>query len=146
MIMNEHEMALFSKHIDTDCGCDCWEWTGSRNKQGYGQFKYRNTTQLAHRLSWMNYFGTTEADVLHKCGNTFCVNPNHLYLGSDSDNQRDIYKEGRRFRKLTLDEVKQIKRTIHKYTNRELAEAFGCSHTHISSIRNGHKWAWVEAE
>jgi hypothetical protein len=146
MIMNDHEKKLFSSHVDTNAENGCMEWTGSISKQGYGICHLHGKTLLAHRVSWANYYGIPKGDVLHKCGNKACVSPYHLYVGDDSDNQRDIYKEGRRFRKLTLEEVKQIKRTLHKYDNHELAEAFNCSHNHISSIRNGHKWAWVEVD
>jgi hypothetical protein len=80
---------------------DCWLWTGSKMK-GYGHigtgYRYEGTkTYLAHRISWNIHFGDIPEGmcVLHKCNNPSCVNPSHLYLGTQKDNANDREIGGR---------------------------------------------------
>src|SRR5689334_12116829 len=77
----------------------CWEWKGSRSKpMGYGRITTRNgSVELAHRISWMLFRGDipTGQYVLHHCDNPPCVNPEHLFLGTYSDNNLDMAHKGR---------------------------------------------------
>lgn len=77
----------------------CWEWTGARNRDGYGATGILGATS-AHRASWILHFGPIPAgmNVLHKCDNPPCVNPDHLFLGTHSDNMKDCWQKGRRKR------------------------------------------------
>src|SRR6185369_231459 len=70
---------------------DCWDWTGSLRGGGYGQIKVGPKLWDAHRYSWTLHFGEIPNGmwVLHKCDNRKCVNPEHLYLGTALDNNRD---------------------------------------------------------
>lgn len=74
----------------------CWEWLGSKIN-GYGQFYYEGKNYRAHRLSYKIFIGPTPDDlfVCHKCDNPGCVNPKHLFLGTNSDNQKDCVAKGR---------------------------------------------------
>ncbi len=81
----------------------CWEWVGLKHKQGYGRmrikaegYKYRKAL-LSHRVSWEIHNGPIpdKMFVLHKCDNTSCVNPQHLFIGDQFDNMRDMVKKGR---------------------------------------------------
>jgi len=78
---------------------ECWLWTGSRTKQGYGQIalgEVRNRPELAHRVAWTLTFGATGAlYVLHRCDVRPCVNPAHLFLGTTRDNALDMVAKGR---------------------------------------------------
>lgn len=80
--------------IDTPC----WEWTGSLTK-GYGYIGINNCTknEYAHRLSWIMAYGEIpdKLHVLHKCDNSKCVNPDHLWIGTNKDNQQDMIRKGR---------------------------------------------------
>lgn len=77
-------------------GTPCWVWTAC-TIHGYGQIKYRNKVWLAHRLSWLFEHGELPEGlgVLHKCDNPPCVRPEHLYVGTQTDNTRDMKERGR---------------------------------------------------
>lgn len=75
----------------------CWEWQKSKNPCGYGQLKYRGILERAHRISWIVFKGSIPEgmSVLHTCDNPGCVNPNHLWLGTQGDNMKDMHNKGR---------------------------------------------------
>lgn len=80
----------------------CWEWTGSlmtRSDEGhrYGSFYYGGRSELAHRVSWLISRGPIPEGlwVLHRCDNPGCVNPDHLFLGTQTDNMQDCARKGR---------------------------------------------------
>lgn len=78
----------------------CWEWIGRRNKKGYGNFDMEDIKETcAHRASWIFFRGEIPKGlhVLHHCDNPCCVNPNHLFLGTNQDNVDDKMKKGRYF-------------------------------------------------
>ncbi len=95
--MNDHKEEIMTEHkrfwekvekSNNDC---CWLWTASKNHGGYGQFWVRNTFIRAHRYAYeLSYGPIPEGKLcLHKCDIQGCVNPNHLYLGTQSDNMYD---------------------------------------------------------
>lgn len=80
----------------------CWLWTGCKNRLGYGDFWVgRGKHMNAPRVSWMFHYGEIldNMDVLHRCDNPPCVNPEHLFLGTQEDNMRDCFLKGRLFPK-----------------------------------------------
>ena len=82
-------------HVDV-----CWEWQASCDRGGYGQFGYEGKMAKAHRMAMFlsgklaELKGNKTNLVLHRCNNKRCVNPNHLYVGTDLDNMRDALKAG----------------------------------------------------
>ena len=85
---------------------NCWNWTASCATNGYGQLVIRENGKqkrwTAHRLSWFIHFGLIPKGegfhgtcVLHHCDNRKCVNPDHLFLGTNKDNIRDCVAKGR---------------------------------------------------
>lgn len=77
---------------------DCWEWNAFKTKKfGYGAFRLNGRMHNAHRISWLLSRGEIPAGicVLHKCDNPPCVNPAHLFLGTQADNVKDCKAKGR---------------------------------------------------
>ena len=73
---------------------DCWFWTASKTKQGYGMFSYEGKSIPAHRFAYMTYVGDIEdTKIVHQsCNNTYCVNPEHLYLTTKSETRNKFYE------------------------------------------------------
>ena len=76
---------------------ECWEWAGSQNGDGYGLFWWNKKVEKAHRASYKINIGTIPdgMHVLHTCDNPSCVNPDHLFIGTNTDNVNDKVKKGR---------------------------------------------------
>ena len=73
---------------------DCWFWAASKTKQGYGMFSYDGRSIPAHRFAYIAYKGPIEQNkIVHQsCNNTYCVNPDHLYLTTKSETRNKFYE------------------------------------------------------
>jgi hypothetical protein len=76
---------------------ECWEWNGARTSSGYGSFKFKGKRYVASRASWEIHFGQVPSGlyVCHHCDNPGCVRPDHLFIGTSSDNMLDASSKGR---------------------------------------------------
>jgi len=77
---------------------ECWLWTGAKTgTMRYGGFRLNGKQMNAHRASWIIHNGPilNSLHCLHKCDNPPCVNPSHLFLGTNLDNMRDRHLKGR---------------------------------------------------
>jgi hypothetical protein len=125
----------------------CWEWAGSKRKDGYGQIALTKKSMLAaHRVSYQLHFGEIPKNlcVCHICDNPSCVNPKHLFLGTHADNCEDKVKKYRSRKKLTPDLVSKI-REDYLLTPRHngLAKKYGVSRETILAITKRKTWKYV---
>lgn len=130
----------------------CWLWTGTINRGGYGRIKVKGKAFSAHRISWELHNGPIPRGmcVLHKCDVPACVNPGHLWLGTNKDNSQDALKKGRLKTKegedngqskLTWLKVKKI-RILRKsgQSHEGLAQRFGVSKSAVHRACNYLTW------
>ncbi len=76
----------------------CWLWTGARRERGYGRVRWEGRIRSAHHIALYLRTGVMATDrdlVLHRCDEPSCVNPDHLYIGTQRDNMRDRFARGR---------------------------------------------------
>lgn len=131
---------FWSKVKKTD---SCWLWT-AKTDGGYGRFWYEGRLVGAHRFSWLLANDEMPSlHVLHKCDNPLCVNPDHLFLGTDKDNHLDRDIKGKNGRAiLTQDQVKDIINSQEKQN--KLAERYGVHESQISRIKRNKAWRHVQ--
>lgn len=133
----------------------CWNWIGgSFTKDGYGQIGIDGQMRRSNRISFLINKGKIGEGkyVLHKCNNRKCVNPEHLYLGTQFENMRDALKIGSLSSKgekngrskITKKDVLKI-RELYKLGQKqiELAEIFGIARSTISHIIRGYTWKHI---
>lgn len=135
---------------NVDKSKDCWTWKGCKSRFGYGEFYANKKTYRAHRLAYELSHGDIPDGlfVLHRCDNPTCVNPDHLFVGTHSDNMKDAANKGRicgemnSFSKLTWNEVNEIRRlySLRVYSMGSIARKFGVSKASISNIVKNKLW------
>jgi len=143
---------LYDRVVETIRGC--WEWTGSKGKNGYGRVWDGKQTRFAHRVVYELELGPIPSgmDVLHRCDNPPCVRLSHLFLGNDRDNMLDASDKGRISRgtrhnsHLTEDDVRALRATVKncEASISGAARAYGISQSTASLIVNRKTWRWVE--
>lgn len=136
---------------------DCWLWTAGKIRQGYGRFRVDGKGYLSHRFVYILTHGTLSDDicVLHSCDNPSCVRPDHLFLGTKTDNAADRDKKGRASggklvgetngsARLTADQVREIRyrHTIGESTP-VIAVRFCISRGHVNDIVRHKKWKHI---
>jgi hypothetical protein len=139
---------------------ECWIWTASTNGRGYGQLGRGGRGDgyvYAHRYSWELSNGSIPngMSVLHRCDQSRCVNPDHLFLGTQKDNMRDASRKGRLAvgtrvcgeatgtAKLTALDIRIIRRLSGRLLQREIAEMFHIAQTNVSMIVQRHSWRHI---
>lgn len=118
----------------------CWNWTGRLGHYGYAHLSVNGDGQRAHRLSYELYVGSIPEGMLvcHRCDNRKCVNPDHLFLGTNADNMRDMAAKWRCRSKLTAEQVRQIR--ADGRILKEIAKDFGVSPSNICRVKKGEYW------
>lgn len=131
----------------------CWFWMGALDKDGYGIFTLKGKKTPAHVAAYTLSLGDLKESnyVLHKCNKTSCVNPNHLYQGTQKDNVQDQIKAGTFVQGskngqalLTEDDVKHIREVSSYYNYEYLANAYKVSYHTIWDIIKKRSWKHVK--
>lgn len=151
----KHSGPLSSRYTETESGC--WIWKGSKDACGYGLIFITNPKKLwrAHRYVWTQLRGDIPNRMLlcHRCDTPACVNPDHLFLGTQADNMRDMAIKGRADRtkkqkgerhsqaKLTEADVLRIR--SDKRPRAEVAKEYGVSIAAVSLAARGVTWSHV---
>ena len=144
----------FFSHLTKTRGC--WKWNGSTTQRKDGSAKYgvmyggfgvpRGRHLLAHRVSYLLHYGIPEDGkwILHRCGNSLCVNPKHLYSGTVFDNNQDTVRHGR-FHNMKLNEkkVRWIRRYQDIMSQEKMAKRFKVSTDTIQNVIHRKDWKWV---
>jgi hypothetical protein len=137
----------------------CIEWDGATNHDGYGLILIKGEKIIyVHRLSWELHNGPIPEDknVLHSCDNRPCIRPDHLFLGTQADNVKDMMKKERNRHcpgelngraRLTNANVKEIWGFLGAgATHKKIADYFGCSEPAIWQISQGRTWKHITAQ
>lgn len=157
--MDEKTIARFWSKVDKSG--ECWLWTACQKDTGYGQFRVNGHTRMVHKLSWELHRGPVPGglSVLHDCpggDNPACVNPAHLWLGTQADNMRDMDAKKRRkwgehkgasnpAALLTEDQVRAVRKSFipRKVTAKTLATRYGVTLACVWDILHRRSWTHI---
>jgi len=149
--MKKSVLVRFNEKWVAEPETGCWLWTGAKVK-GYGQLRTNYHLSLASHVSYELHVGEIPdgLQVLHRCDTPACVNPRHLFLGTNLDNRADCVRKGRiakgesiRSSKLTTAQVLEIRSLRGVETLGSIARRFGVCVQAVSSIHVRRNWRHV---
>lgn len=147
--LSDEELWVYMQSKLTRKTDTCWIWLGATHEKGYGQFWFQKKVRPAHVIAFLLSGKVLSPGeyVCHTCDNPSCINPDHLFAGSQYDNMQDMKSKDRSARlagekngrsKLTESQVQEIRIRIDSHS--DLAREFGVSHTTIMKIRKRALW------
>lgn len=154
----EQQVKRFWEYVNKKAKDECWEWTGTKDAYGYGVYSINHVLYKAHRVSYYFENGYVDKNLkcCHKCDNPSCVNPHHLWLGTQRENVLDRHKKGRTVTghlygednpraKLKKEDVLWIRENYNPKTwsTVKLAKRYNVCRTKISQILKRESWVHV---
>jgi hypothetical protein len=148
----------FFQKVEKDGHTGCWVWTGASNPRGYGRVRINDVLRHSHRVSYRFHCGPIPdgVQVNHHCDNPPCVNPDHLYTGTQAENLADAKERGGLVENLPRGDkhhrsvlsARDALAICHLYedtdhTYRSLADLFGVGKGTIQCVLQGDSWAHV---
>ena len=136
----------------TDRSNGCWIWLGAKVTDGYGEIMVNGKQIRTHRLAWELTNGSIPKGmcVCHRCDNPSCINPKHLFLGTNNDNIQDRIKKGRRggpkggenyiSSKLKSFQIKEIRMLKGEMSERKIAEEYHIGKSQVHRIVSKQCW------
>lgn len=170
MIFPEKYIKRFWSRVSIAGANECWKYVGAKGKNKYnritryGKMHIQGKSYATHQFSYILKYGYYEKglSICHTCDNGWCVNPDHLFTGTHTDNMRDMVKKGRLVvfkgeehhnAKLTIHKVKEIRTIIsnsliyngkvRRGVLKDLARKFNVGYSTIVDIRRNHRWKEV---
>lgn len=153
-LRNYTAMSRLMQKVHPEPNSGCWLWIGGVNQAGYGVILYGSGEKngLAHRLSWRLHKGPISdgLHVLHRCDVPCCVNPDHLFLGTNKDNVDDKVSKGRAKGSIgeenpnaTLCEIDIPLIMKNSLSCKDIGKIYGVSGQTIWRIKNGKNWTFL---
>lgn len=151
-------MNRFWDKVDKNGNNGCWNWVAYHNSDGYGKLSINGKSEFAHRISWVLHFGDIPHGlcVCHHCDNPRCVNPDHLFLASHTENMKDMKIKGRTSlcknfgekngnSKLTSENVESIRRLASSSENhyglmKSICETYNISKATLYRVISYKTW------
>ena len=146
-------LTRFERNYIPEPNSGCWLWTAACDSNGRGHMRLNGRTEVASRIAWFLHKGEIDAGlyVLHRCDNGLCVNPAHLFLGTQADNVADCEAKGRGRHpygaangQAKLDGERALMILNDPRSLRVIARAFGVSQTTVCNIKARRVWRHVE--
>lgn len=139
----ERQLNRLKRKMIINSVTQCWEWQGAKTPKGYGVLQDGVYTAYAHRMMWECLYGKiNELHVLHKCDNPCCINPEHLFLGTNTDNMWDKINKNRAGYKLKIEDIQAIRAS--ELPPKELAAKYGVRINCIYNVLNRKTWKHVK--
>lgn len=135
--MSDLNSSYFGARSIPEPNSGCWIWEGCINTSGYGWMSHRKRSMAAHRYSYAVHCGPIPNGMMvcHRCDNRLCVNPDHLFLGTNADNMADMATKCRGTAKLSISDVIEVRRQRETgATIYAIADRFNVSPSNISYI------------
>jgi hypothetical protein len=148
---DDSKKSFFQRVVKKEDGCH--EWTGAKCEKGYGMFSVAGKKMRAHRAAWFfehNQYVPDNLLACHKCDNPSCVNPDHLFLGTNKQNSDDKFSKGREFyhrgEKAASSKLKEkdvIFILTKNFSTRDLSKKFGVCESTIRAIKRRENWKHI---